>query len=220
MAKNSAKVMLLNRAKMIERSSIGFHGYYEYVVNKDFLFFLAYLGNKGAFRSQEISGQPDRIHDQGRLGGGFLRPGASNVRRPIMEDDIEGGAAVGVHKALDGSTAFGGGDVLDKGVSTANRSDWEEINAEDERAYGSMINSYLEPPAGSGAKVEDGAGGGEEPVFGVELEELEGGARAVALLLGEVVILVLTLLPLHLAHRRRRSSRSTKPNTREVLYIN
>lgn len=43
-------------------------------------------------------------------------------------------------------------------------------------------------------------GGAEKGVFGVELGEFPGGTRAVAMLFGEAIVLVQTMLPLDFAH--------------------
>lgn len=118
-----------------------------------------------------------------------------------MEHDVEGGAAVLGHESLDGGAAGGGGDVGGEGEGAAEGADGDEIDAKEEGPDGGASGCDLEPASGRGAEVEEGAGGGEEPELGVELEELEGGSGSVALLLGEVVVLVQPVLPLRLPHR-------------------
>lgn len=101
-----------------------------------------------------------------------------------MEYEVECAAAVLVHKLLDGGSAALGGDVLLDGEGATYGSDGEEVDAEDEAADGDMSDCDLHPSSRGGAEVEDGAGGGEEAELGVELEELEGGTGAKALLFG------------------------------------
>lgn len=125
-----------------------------------------------------------------------------------MENNVEGGAAIGIHEALDGGSAFRCGDILDERMGATNGADREEVDTDDKGADGGVADCDLNPPSRGGAEVEYGASGGEESILGIELEELEGGTRAVALLLGEVVELVLALLSLHLPHRRFESPES------------
>lgn len=120
-----------------------------------------------------------------------------------MQHDVEGGAAIGVHKALDGGAASGRGDVLDQGMGATDGADREEIDADDEGADRGMANGDLEPPTGGGAEVEDGASGGQEAVFRIELQQLEGRTGAITLLLRQVVELILPLLSLDLPHLPR-----------------
>lgn len=141
-----------------------------------------YLGDEGALGRQEIDGEFDGIDHESGLGGGFLRPGAADVGGSVVEDDVEGAAAVLVHELLDGGSAALGGDVLLDGEGAAYGANGEEIDAEDEAADGDMADGDLHPTAGGGAEVEDGAGGGEEAELGIELEELEGGTGAITLL--------------------------------------
>lgn len=101
-----------------------------------------------------------------------------------MKHDVECAAAILVHELLDGGSAALGGDVLLDGEGATYGSNGEEIDAEDEAADGDMSDGDLHPSSGGGAEVEDCAGGGEEAELGVELEELEGGTGAEALLFG------------------------------------
>jgi len=121
-----------------------------------------------------------------------------------VEHDVEGGDAVGVHKPPHRGAALGGGDILGERVGTTDGADGDEVDADDEGSHGGMVDGHLDPPSWRGTEVEHRASRREEAEPRVELEQLERRATPVPLLLGEVVELVLTLLPLRLAHLRRR----------------
>jgi hypothetical protein len=129
-----------------------------------------------------------------------------------VEHNVEGRDAVGVHQPPHGGAALGGGDVLGERVGAADGADGHQVDADDEGADRGMVNGDLHPPSRRGAEVEHGARCRDEAVARVELEQLEGRTTPVPLVLGEVVELVLPLLPLGLTHllrlcfnRRRRA---------------
>lgn len=121
-----------------------------------------------------------------------------------MEHDVEGGDAVGVHEPPHSCAAFGGSDVLGERVGPADGADGDEVDPDDEGSHGGMVDGHLDPPSRRGAEVEHRPRRRQEAEPRVELEQLERRATPVPLLLGEVVVLVLALLPLRLAHLRRR----------------
>ena len=82
----------------------------------------------------------------------------------------------------------------------ADGADEHEVDADDEGADGGTGDGHLNPAPRRRAEVEHGARRRDEPEAVVELLQLEGRVAPVALLLGEVVVLVLPLLPLRLAH--------------------
>lgn len=137
---------------------------------------------------------------------GLLRPVTTDVGRPVVEHDVERGDAVGVHQPPHRGTALGGGDVLDERVGAADGADGHEVDAHDEGSHGGMVDGHLDPPSRRGAEVEHRARRREEAEPRVELEQLEGRATPVPLLLGEVVELVLPALPLRLTHLRHAAS--------------
>lgn len=93
-----------------------------------------------------------------------------------MENDVEGGAPVGLHEALDGGAASRGGDVLDERVGAADGADGEDVDSDNEGSDRGVADGDLKPASRGRAEVQDGAGGGEEAVLGVELEKLEGSS--------------------------------------------
>ena len=133
-----------------------------------------------------------------------------------MQHDVKSNAPAVGHCLLDGRAATRRGDVFHQGGGTADGADGEEVEAEDEGTGGRAGDGDLKPAAGGGAEVEHAAGAVEEPELVVELEELEGGARAVALLLGEMVELVQPLLSLGFPHRGFLALSLRRQGTKEI----
>jgi hypothetical protein len=108
---------------------------------------------------------------------------------------------------LDGRPALRRGDILLKSDAPANGPDGNQVDADDQAPDRHVLGAHLHPSPRRGAEVEHGARGGQELELAVQLHELEGGSRAEALLLGEVVEPVEASLPrgLALPHRGRRS---------------
>lgn len=130
------------------------------------------LGDEDALGSQELSGELNGVDDERVLRHGLLRPRATDIRRPVVEDDVEGGATVVVHELLDARFTLRPGDILLDGERAADWGNGREVDAEDEVADGDALDGDLHPAAGGGAEVEDGGGGFEEAELGVELDEL------------------------------------------------
>jgi hypothetical protein len=166
-----------------------------------------HLRDEGALGSEEHGSEAQCVYDERRLRCSLLRPGTTDVGRPVVEHDVESGDAVGVHEPPHRGTALGGGDVLGERVGPADGAYGNEVDADNEGTHGSMVDGHLDPPSRRGAEVKHRARRREEAEPRVELEQLERRATPVPLLLGEVVELVLTLLPLRLAHLRRRRRR-------------
>jgi hypothetical protein len=119
---------------------------------------------------------------------GVLVVGRPDVGRAVAEHHVR--VRVGAHLPLDGRAALGGGDVVHQGLDVRDGADGEEVHPEDDAVGRHVLGSHLAPPPGGRAQVDADARAGEEVVLAVDLDELEGGARAVALLLGQVVVLV------------------------------
>ena len=134
--------------------------------------FDSYLGDQCALGSQELRGELGRVNNQGVLRGGLGGPGATDIGRAVVEDQVEGGAGLLLHEAAELGDALGSGDVLLNGEGAADGGDGDEVNADDEAADGDALDGDLHPTAWSGAEIEDGVGGVEEGVLGVELEKL------------------------------------------------
>ena len=160
----------------------------------------SYFGNKCAFRCQEVGSQLHGIDNQGVLAGGFLSPSTTNVGRTIVQHQIKGRTPLLAHYALDLGLTFGPGDVLLDGDGAANGSDGNQIDTDDKAADGDALNNDLHPTTWGGTEVEDGVGGAEEGVLGIELNQLPRGSRTVAMFFGQVVELVQTMLSLDLTH--------------------
>lgn len=131
-----------------------------------------YLGDESSSRSQELCCQLHGVDDEGVLAGGLLRPSASDVRRAVVEDQVERRAAIVAHNPLHLGLALGLGDVLLDCDGAAYRGDRDEVDADDKGANGDALDGDLHPAARGGAEVEDGVGGAEESKLGVELDQL------------------------------------------------
>ena len=79
------------------------------------------------------------------------------------------------------------GDVVHEGGTSADGFDGGEIYADDGGGHGHVLDGNLEPTARRRAQIHRRARAAEKVIFPVELDELEGGARAEPLLLREVV---------------------------------
>ena len=91
-----------------------------------------------------------------------------------------------------------GRDIALVRLHTANRANRQQIDTENDRRRWHVLGRDLAPTAGRSAEIDTDLGLGEEVILLVELDELEGRTRAVALLAREVVVLVLiVLLALH-----------------------
>ena len=149
-------------------------------------------------RSQKLSSQFHRINNQSVLAHRLLSPGTTNVRRPIVKNQIESFDAVLFEHLLDLGPALGPRDILLDRDAAADGLDGDEIDPEDEAADGDLLEGDLHPTTGGGAEIEDGSGFVEEGVLVVELDELVGGTGAEAALLGELVVLIQTMLSFEL----------------------
>lgn len=143
-----------------------------------------YFSNESSFRRQKLRSKLHRINNQSVLTRRLLRPSTTDVRRPIVQHQIERPASVLAHEPLDGGPALGLGDVLLDADGAAHGADGDEVDPDDEAADGDSLDGYLHPAAGGGAEVEDAAGGAEEAELGVELDELPCRAGSVAVFFG------------------------------------
>lgn len=148
------------------------------------------LGDEIPTANQKLSSQFHRIDNQSVLAHRLLRPSPTDVGRPVVDNQIEGLDAVLLEHLLDLGPALGARDVLLDRDAVFDGADGDEIDTEDEAADGGFLDGDLHPTPGGGAEIEDGSGFVEEGVLGVELDELVGGSRAEAALLGEAVVLV------------------------------
>ena len=113
-------------------------------------------------------------HDAQVVGGVM----AGGVGRHVGEDQV-GGAAEALEDEADVGVL---GDVALEELGAGDRRDGEEVDAD--HLGGTAFEGDLGPAAGGGAEVEDAHAGLEEVAAVVELDELEGGAGAVAGLAG------------------------------------
>lgn len=159
-----------------------------------------YLCDEISFRSQQLRGKLHRVNNQRILAGGLLRPRTADIRRAIMQHQVECWATVFRHDPPNSGPALGISDILLQRDGAAYGSNRIEIDADYEASDGHPLDADLHPSSWSGAEVEHGASRAEEAEFGVELHELPSSSRSVAVLLGEVIELVQTMLSLHFPH--------------------
>lgn len=69
---------------------------------------------------------------------------------------------------------------MDRDFGDLNILKWTEMNEKKKESV---------PASGGGAKIDEGTGGRKEVMLLVELDQLEGGTRAEALVLREVIVL-------------------------------
>ena len=154
------------------------------------------LGHEGAARLQHLSGEVVRrlgqSHDAQVIGLGITR-GRS---RHVAQYDI-GGSLQQFGENLGRVVVV---EILGQHGRPGDRLDRRQVDADD-RPGGSPgfgpLDGDLGPPAGGGTKVDDACTRLQEAELIVDLQQLEGGTRPVASLLGlgDVGIVELTLQP-------------------------
>ena len=153
-----------------------------------------HLRDEGATGAQELGGKLARHEDELGLPVRVLAPGAADVGCAVVQHDV---GLASVEVALEDGPALAAENVttskLVVGDDTRNRADRQEVEPNDLRPLGHVLGGNLAPAAGRGAEVEEDAGPLEEAELFVQLGELERGARAVPLGLGQLVPLVIAV---------------------------
>ena len=156
------------------------------------------FGDKRPIGGEELGGQLQRRQDQLVLAKCVLHPSNTNIWRAIMDHRIRLPAR---QISLDLAPAGRRGDVVLEADDSRNRLDGRQIDPHNQALRRHRLRRHLQPGAGGGAQIEQAFGGLQEGVLLVELDQLEGGARTIALLLGEVVVLVQPRLGVFLLNR-------------------
>ena len=169
------------------------------------------------------------------LDEGVLVVGRADVRRAVAKHDVDVAAraalAVVVAELGEGLPRLAlhvlvrrvHGDVADDGPHVRDRPDGKQVDGDDGRAAARGLGRDLGPAAGRRAEVEDDARLRADDVeLLVDVRELEGRARPVALLLGEHVPLVVAVHVLALLQARRHgrgsgAARGTRATRREAV---
>jgi hypothetical protein len=84
-----------------------------------------------------------------------------------------------------------GGDVLLDGGDSTNGSDGQQIHTNDERADGHVLLAHLQPSSRCCTEIDHTLAATEEIIFLVQLDQLEGSTRAVSLLFGQMIELIM-----------------------------
>lgn len=140
-----------------------------------------------------------------------FRPILTDVWGAVVQHDI---CLTTCHVTLQQSTALRCRDVLLVSNDTADGLDRHEVDADDRRARRHVLGSYLEPAAGGGAEIDEHIRFCKEIVLLIQLDELKRTARAVALLLGKVVVLILrsACLVIYFRHLNRERAAEEEEN--------
>lgn len=147
-----------------------------------------HLGDEPAAFFQELRRQPQRVQRERGLGVTLGGEVPADVRRAVVDHDV---VLHAVRRApLELRAAALRGDVVHEGGAPADGLDGREVDAHDERAHRHVLCRHLQPAARRRAQVHARARAAEEVILAVQLHELERRARAVALLLRQVVELV------------------------------
>lgn len=102
-----------------------------------------------------MCGQLDGIDNEGVLAHSLLGPGATNIGRAVVQDQVEGDAAVLGHEGLDPGPALGLGDVLLDGEGATYWRNGDEVDAKYEAADGYALDRHLHPASGGCAEIKD-----------------------------------------------------------------
>ena len=179
-----------------------------------------HLGHKPATRREHIRRELKSVQRQFVLIVSILNPRGADIGRAVMEHHINARLlpANPLELALDGAPALLRRDVLLQRDAPLEGLDGRAVDADARRVLGHVLPRHLHPRTRRRAQVEHALGGAQEGVLLLELQQLEGGSRAVASLLGEVVEAVETLLGdlVLLRHRRRRGNRRTPASTTKL----
>ena len=147
-----------------------------------------HLGDEPAAFFQELRRQPQRVQRERGLGVTLGGEVPADVRRAVVDHDV---VLHAVRRApLELRAAALRGDVVHEGGAAPDRLDGRQVDAHDERAHRHVLCRHLQPAARRRAQVHARARAAEEVILAVQLHELERRARAVALLLRQVVELV------------------------------
>lgn len=88
-----------------------------------------------------------------------------------------------LHFSAESPPAALGGNVLDEGDTPRNGLDRDQVDTDDDRVLlRHLLGRDLQPTSRGGTQINDAFGRGEKVVFAVQLNKLEGGTGAVALL--------------------------------------
>ena len=108
----------------------------------------------------------------------------------VAEDDV---GLPAIQLRGDDSSALSRGDIRDDGLDIANRSNGQQINAENDASCRHILGRHLAPAAGSCTQVHTYPRLGQKVEAFVDLDELKGSTRAKSLVLSKVVVLVLVV---------------------------
>ena len=88
-----------------------------------------------------------------------------------------------LHLGAESPPAALSGNVLDEGDTSRDGLDRDQVDTNDDRVLlRHLLGGDLQPTSRGGTQIDDAFGRGQKVVFAVELDELEGGTGAVALL--------------------------------------
>jgi hypothetical protein len=94
--------------------------------------------------------------------------------------------------AANGRAALVGGNVALKGDCFRNGLNWRKIDTNDQTLDRHGLGGDLHPRTGRGTQIDETSRLLEEAILLVQLDQLEGGTGAVALLFGEMVVFIQT----------------------------
>eukprot|EP00760_Papus_ankaliazontas_P036118 PhM_4_TR8203/c0_g1_i1/m.15826 len=139
--------------------------------------------------TRELAGLEDKLV----LRKGLSGPHTTDIWGTVVEHDL---CLLSLQCVQDLFARLIGVDVACDGFAPGDGLNGDQIDADDCRRHWHVLGTDLHPATWGGAQVDHSIGLIEEAVLSVELHELEGGAGAVALLLGKVVELVQAVLSL------------------------
>mmetsp|Transcript_24312 Transcript_24312/g.67596 ORF Transcript_24312/g.67596 Transcript_24312/m.67596 type:complete len:335 (+) Transcript_24312:1729-2733(+) len=145
------------------------------------------LCDKSPLGDEELRGKLEGLQHEEGLRGGLRGPGAAHVWGAIVQHAV---ALLAVEHLLQSLPAGLRGNVAHKGLAAADGADGVQVHTDAEAVNGHVLGCHLEPAAWGGAQIDDAAAVLKESIPPVELDELEGGAGTVPLLLGKMVELV------------------------------
>jgi hypothetical protein len=145
------------------------------------------LGDKSASRTEELNSKLEGAEDEPRLGVSVLLPGGTHVGRTIVHANVQLPA---LEILAEEGAAVLGRDIGHVRLVAGDRLDGVEVDTDDEGADGHGLNGDLSPTTRGSAEIKKAAGVAEEAILVVQVNQLEGGAGAVSMFLGKMVVLV------------------------------
>jgi len=147
------------------------------------------LGDEVSVGREELGRELQGSQHKLVLRESILNPGSTDVGRTVVDDSV---GLPCLEVATNGRAALVGGNVALEGDCFRDGLDWRKIDTNDQTLDRHGLGGDLHPRTGRGTQIDKTSRLLEEAIFLVQLDQLEGGTSAVALLFGEMVVFIQT----------------------------